>query len=815
VTLTATASLGNDFQYWILPQATTFVTTTTNPVQIVMDADASPYVKAVGAVFQGEAPVTCYTLATSAHPASLGTASATITVPSYYNYNPCANGSFPPLTLVTLNASPGFANAFQGWALSGNNSSTANPLQLTLTSNESITATFAACVAVKATASPEGSNTVLESPLPNCQGGGTGLYNPGTQVQLTAQPGTNFAFDAWSGAITGTLTQTTVTLSQPLTATAHFLGCVALTTAVDPSGVASAGVATPHDCPGGGPDYAPDSQVALTSSLPFTYAVFSGWTATGASPLSAGTPNITLALTTTGATATAHYDLCYRLSLATVPADGSGGSISAQAPPDSSCGGDYYLPGTQVTLTALTSTGFVFAGWSGDATGSNAQVTLTLDKDHSVAADFQVACFGLTYDVTPPGSGSVAASPPSCTTAHGLYAYDTPVTLTATALPAFTFTGWSGAASGTLTQTTLTVTGPVSVTAAFAACVAVNALASPGGSNTVLESPLPNCQGGGTGLFNPGTQVQLTARPGTNFAFDAWSGAITGTLTQTTFTLSQPLTATAHFVGCVAVATAVDPPGVASAGVATPHDCPGGGPDYAPDSQVALTSSLPFTYAVFSGWTATGASPLSAGTPNITLALTTTGATATAHYDLCYQLSLATVPADGSGGGITAQAPPDSSCGGDYYLPGTQVTLTAQASTGFVFAGWSGDATGTLTQTNVLMTQEHTVTATFASLAGGPARQRNLPKVQIRIPRGLAQQPAAGPARQRSQPKEPAPSAAIGRPAAQKASGGTVTNSGATASWAYMSTPYQAASNALTCQVFDDLFALFLAAVRK
>jgi uncharacterized repeat protein (TIGR02543 family) len=46
-------------------------------------------------------------------------------------------------------------------------------------------------------------------------------------------------------------------------------------------------------------------------------------------------------------------------------------------------------------------------------------------------------------------------------------------------------------------------------------------------------------------------------------------------------------------------------------------------------------------------------------------------------------------------------------------LNGTNVTLTAVPDAGQVFVGWSGDASGTSTQTNVLMNTNKTVTANF------------------------------------------------------------------------------------------------------
>jgi len=48
------------------------------------------------------------------------------------------------------------------------------------------------------------------------------------------------------------------------------------------------------------------------------------------------------------------------------------------------------------------------------------------------------------------------------------------------------------------------------------------------------------------------------------------------------------------------------------------------------------------------------------------------------------------------------------------YAPGTTVTLTATAATGWHFVTWSGDATGTATTVQVILDADRAVTATFA-----------------------------------------------------------------------------------------------------
>ena len=53
------------------------------------------------------------------------------------------------------------------------------------------------------------------------------------------------------------------------------------------------------------------------------------------------------------------------------------------------------------------------------------------------------------------------------------------------------------------------------------------------------------------------------------------------------------------------------------------------------------------------------------------------------------------------------------------YTPGTTVTLTAKASSGSTFSGWSGACAGNAATCTVSINAESMVTATFAAAAGG------------------------------------------------------------------------------------------------
>jgi uncharacterized repeat protein (TIGR02543 family) len=72
-----------------------------------------------------------------------------------------------------------------------------------------------------------------------------------------------------------------------------------------------------------------------------------------------------------------------------------------------------------------------------------------------------------------------------------------------------------------------------------------------------------------------------------------------------------------------------------------------------------------------------------------------------------YSLATAT-----TGGGAVSASPNLAN-----YTPGSSVTLTAMASAGFAFSGWSGDATGTNNPLNVVMTTNMSIIAGFLSTA--------------------------------------------------------------------------------------------------
>ncbi|HEX6430568.1 MAG TPA: T9SS type A sorting domain-containing protein, partial [Niastella sp.] len=147
--------------------------------------------------------------------------------------------------------------------------------------------------------------------------------------------------------------------------------------------------------------------------------------------------------------------------------------------------------------------------------------------------------YSLTTNVSPSGGGSVSRSPNATT-----YASGTVVTLTATPASGYTFTGWSGGASGTNTSTTVTMNANTSVTANFTnstgTSYTLTTTVSPTAGGTITRSPNAT-------TYTAGTVVTLTATPASGYSFSSWSGGASGTSTTTTVTMNANTSVTANF----------------------------------------------------------------------------------------------------------------------------------------------------------------------------------------------------------------------------------------------------------------------------
>ncbi|MEN3013100.1 MAG: InlB B-repeat-containing protein [Endomicrobiia bacterium] len=359
--------------------------------------------------------------------------------------------------------------------------------------------------------------------------------------------------------------------------------------------------------------------------------------------------------------------------------------------------GGTYNAGTVVTIAASAKSGYVFSGWSGDLTGTQNPVTVLMDRNKTIVANFTqqstTAYYTLTVNISPAAAGVVVPS-------SGTYAAGTQLTLTATASSGYVFSHWSGDLTGTTNPAQITMDSNKVITANFTQQqVSTYTL-------TVNINPL----GGGTVLFNPpggtypaGTQVTLTAKANPGYVFNNWSGDASGNSASVSIVMDSNKTVTANFTQTgggggttYTLLVSIEP---SEAGTVSLN--PAGGV-YTAGTVVTLQAH-PESGWVFEGWSGN-----LSGNQNPTTITMNSNKVVTANFTKQQTTYTLTVNINPDGGGNVTLNP-----AGGTYTAGTQVTLTATASSGYVFSHWSGDLTGTTNHATITMNSNKVVTANF------------------------------------------------------------------------------------------------------
>ncbi len=119
-----------------------------------------------------------------------------------------------------------------------------------------------------------------------------------------------------------------------------------------------------------------------------------------------------------------------------------------------------YESGTVVTLTAVPAAGYRFVNWTGDVTGTDVSIQVTMSAAKTVTANFElIPTFTVTVVADPTDGGTVAKAP-----AKEGYAEGEKVTVTATAATNWAFRGWMDGATTVSTNASFEYTvGTVNV----------------------------------------------------------------------------------------------------------------------------------------------------------------------------------------------------------------------------------------------------------------------------------------------------------------------------------------------------------------
>ena len=329
-----------------------------------------------------------------------------------------------------------------------------------------------------------------------------------------------------------------------------------------------------------------------------------------------------------------------------------------------------------------------------------------------------VGPFNLSVATFGTGTGSISSAPAGITcglTCNASFSSGAMVTLTATPASGSTFTGWSGACSGTGTCT-VTMSAAQSVVATFAgggANFALTVTEAGTGTGTVTSSPTGiNCPTTCTANFASGTVVTLTATPTGGATFFGWSGACSGNgACAVTMSAAKSVTATFNAGGGNFTLTAAD----AGTGTGTITSLPSGincgttcSASFASGTVVKLTATAG-TGDKFAGWS--GACSGNAKTCSVTM---NAAKSVTATFSP-FSVRL-TVTKSGAGTGTVTSSPAGISCGtkcNANFPDASSVTLTATPSGSSTFGGWSGACSGTNPVCTLTMSGPQSATAAF------------------------------------------------------------------------------------------------------
>ena len=316
--------------------------------------------------------------------------------------------------------------------------------------------------------------------------------------------------------------------------------------------------------------------------------------------------------------------------------------------------------------------------WSAWSDGGAISHTVSPTTSTTFTANFSTQYF-LTTAASPVAGGSI--NPPS-----GWYTSGASVSVSAAANSGYQFTGFTGGAvSGTTTPQSVTINGPVTVTAAFAAATAVTVTTAPAGLSLTVDggSCIAPCQFQWTPGSNHTLAVGSTqaGSAGIQYVFGNWSD--TGAQSHTITVPASAATYTANFTTQYFLTTAASP---ALGGTINPSS---GWFTSGAVVSVSVAANSGYGFAGFTG-------PLSGITTpqNVTIS---GPATVTASFVALVPVTVTAAPAGLSltvdTGSCTAPCQFQWTPGSNHTVAVTATPQAGTAGTRYVFANWSDNGT--------------------------------------------------------------------------------------------------------------------------
>ena len=360
---------------------------------------------------------------------------------------------------ITLTATPNAHYHFSKWS-DGN---TDNPRSYVVTNDVTLTAEFAI-----------DTHNIVVNGSENGSATGSGVYNYGETITLTATPNAHYHFSKWSDGNTDNPRSYVVT--NDVTLTAEF--------AIDTHNIVVNGSENGIVTGVGTYNYGDTVTLSITPNEGYKFVRWSD----------GKTDNPRTIIVTEDITLGVELELL--TYIVSVSCHETHGTVS---------GSGTYKHGETIVITATANDGFKFAQWNdGDI---NAQRTLVVTSDTILIATFEEIQCKLTLVSNDPTMGSVFG--------EGTYKYGTEVSINAVANTGYQFTQWSD--NNTAAQRTLTITTDMLLTAYFQPIKYII-------TATANDETLGMVYGGGEYPYN--TSISLMAVPNEGAEFITWTNGV-------------------------------------------------------------------------------------------------------------------------------------------------------------------------------------------------------------------------------------------------------------------------------------------------
>ncbi|WP_051227817.1 InlB B-repeat-containing protein [Gillisia sp. JM1] len=424
-------------------------------------------------------------------------------------------GTFVDGSLVTVAATPNEGFTFTNWTEGETVVSTSSSYQFEMDGNIALVANFDEVVLGNFRIN------LSSSPIAGGTTNGSGQFTENSTVTVSALPNPGYVFVNWTEG--ETIASTSSSYQFVLTGNRTLVANYSLVPENQFAVTLSANPAEGGSTNGSG-SFDAETDVTVTAT-PNTGYAFVSWTVNG-------TEVATNSSYTFELTENTNLVANFEVRTFTLNVTAQNGTVAKNPNQET------YNSGDEVVLTATPADGYEFTSWSGDATGSNNPLTVVMNSNKNITANFTLVNNPETFTLNVTAQNGTVAKNPNEET----YNSGDEVILTATPADGYEFTSWSGDATGSNNPLTVVMNSNKNITANFTLVnnpetFTLNVTAQNGS-----VSKNPDQQN-----YNNGDQVILTATPDNGYEFTSWSGDANGSNNPLTVVMNSNKNITANF----------------------------------------------------------------------------------------------------------------------------------------------------------------------------------------------------------------------------------------------------------------------------